>query len=128
MSNDLFEASVFDKLSRFVKRVRRTAYSDSSFNEDVLKGVLKFNTIRSKDPHVKITQSEHGYDVRLSRTHVAFDFCNYLQEDNEDANFIFTNDLMEFEPEEELIHKSKIPLWVICPLQGGNRVLIKRAW
>lgn len=125
---DLFEASVFNKLSRYLKKVRRTAYSDSNFTAEVIKSVLKFDGIKSRDPQAKIIQNEFGYDVRLSKPHLAFDFCNYLKEDNQDVNIMFTNDLLEFEPEEELIHKSKIPLWVICPLKGGSRVLIKRAW
>lgn len=125
---DLFEASVFDKLSRYIKKVRRTAYSDSNFTAEVIASVLNFNGIKSRDPQAKIIQNEFGYDVRLSKPHLAFDFCNYMREDNQDVNIMFTNDLLEFEPEEELIHKSKIPLWVICPLEGGSRVLIKRAW
>lgn len=128
MSQDLFETSVFERLSKFIKKVRRTAYSDAKFSAEVFESVLKFDNIKSKDPAIKIFQTEHGYDVRLTKPHLAFDFCKYMQDDNQDVNFMFTNELLEFEPEEELIHKSKIPLWVICPLKGGNRVIIKRAW
>lgn len=126
--SDIFEAAVFNKLSQFVKRVRRTACPESDFASEVVASVLKFDAIKTRDPEAKVYQTEHGYDVRLSRPHLAFDFCEYMREENQDVNLIFTNDLLEFEPEEELIYKSKIPLWVICPLQGGNRVLIKRAW
>lgn len=125
---DIFEASVFNKLSKCVKKVRKTACPESEFASEVFASVLKFETLKSKDPQVKIYQTEQGYDVRLSRPHLAFDFNTLMQEDNKDVNLLFTNELMEFEPDEELIHKSKVPLWVICPLQGGNRVLIKRAW
>ena len=125
---DAFDSAVFHNLSRFIKKIRHTACPESEFDSAVVNSVLKFDAIKSRDPKVKIIQTENGYDVRLSKTHIAFDFCNYMQEDNQEVNLLFTNDLLEFEPEEELIHKSKIPLWVICPLQGGNRVLIKRAW
>lgn len=125
---DRFETDVFSNLSRYMKRVRKTACPESDFDSAVVDSVLKFDPILKRDPAAKVIKTDTGYDVRLSRTHVAFDFCNYLKEDNKDVNIVFTDDLLEFEPEEELIHKSKIPLWVICPMQGGNRVLIKRAW
>lgn len=125
---DFFDDAVFGKLSRFIKQVRRTAYSDSNFSTEVVESCLKFDALKQRDPQARIFQTEQGYDIRLSKSHLAFDFCNYMQEDNQDVNLIFTNDLLEFEPDEELMHKSKIPLWVICPLQGGSRVLIKRAW
>lgn len=128
MSTDLFESSVFNKLSTFIKKVRKTAYSDANFSNEVISKALNFDSLKKQDPSVKITQNENGYDVRLSRPHLAFDFSTMMQEDNQDVNLMFSNDLLEFEPEDELIHKSKIPLWVICPLEGGNRVLIKRAW
>lgn len=126
--SDIFESSVFNKLSKAIMQKRRTAFSDANFSAEVFSNVLKFNALKKIDPSAKIIQNESGYDVRLSKPHVAFDFCELMREDNEDINLCFSEDLLEFKPEEELIHKSKIPLWVICPLEGGSRVLIKRAW
>lgn len=126
--SDLFESSVFNKLSKSFMKKGRTAFSDANFSAEVFSNVLKFDALKKKDPSLKIVQNEMGYDVRLSKPHVAFDFCELMKEDNEDVNLCFSDDLLEFEPEEELIHKSKVPLWVICPLEGGTRVLIKRAW
>ncbi|MFA5071359.1 MAG: hypothetical protein WC511_03260 [Candidatus Pacearchaeota archaeon] len=129
MSQDLFESSVFNKLNNCIRKVKRVAYSDEKFSSEIVSNVLKFDALKKKDPKAKIFQTMDGtYDIRLSRPHIAFDFSTLMQEDNQDVDLMFTDDLLEFEPEDEMIHKSKIPLWVICPLEGGNRVLIKRAW
>ena len=127
---DPFESIVFDTLEKSIQRVRRKAFRDSqSFESAVTSNLLKFGGLRQRDPRIRISSAVDGsYDLFFSQPHLSLSINDLLKEDNPDTNFLFEEDLANFEPDEDLIYKSKIPLWVICPLEQGKRVSIKRAW
>jgi hypothetical protein len=129
-SSDLFEDQVFEGLT--AKR-KRTAAVDHDFN------TLVFTTAKEK-AGVQVQETDKGYLVTFgraatasggrqrvgSRQVTARQVAAYIASDNP-VNLKFTDDYFYFEPEEGLIHKSKLPLWVVRPV-GGNAVAIIRTW
>ena len=123
--NEIFEDKVFDEFGKgFRKRKKLACYTQKSFSEEVNFNLLKFDTLKKKDSKAKIVATDYGYSVKLSRPHLAFNMCSILAEDNMDLNF--TQELMEYDPDEELIRKSAVPLWVVK--SKGNNVMIQRIW
>lgn len=130
MGQDIFESCVFRRINKGFKRAKHTAFSfDSSrFDTEVTKNLLNFGALRERDKKASIVQMGKGYTVRLSKPHLAFDMENLLSRSNPGIDLRFSEDLLEYEPDEELVLKSKIPLWVIKPMDGGNTVSIQRVW
>lgn len=126
---DIFESLVFKNLEKKIRQIRHQAFStESSFENEVANSMLNLNGLRTHDAKAVICQNELGYDVKFSKSHLAFNFIDLMKKDNPDVNMMFTDDLLNFEPNEDLIYKSKVPLWVVCPLEAGKRVVIKRVW
>lgn len=123
-----FDNAVFNNLNKGFKKRKHISFAHSeSFEEEVQRNLLKFDTLKKKDPKAKITRTAYGYSVNFSKQNLALDLIQLLAEDNKDVDLQFSQDLLEFEPDEELIHKSKVPLWVIKPV-SGNKVMIQRAF
>lgn len=129
-SSDLFEDQVFEGLT--AKR-KRTAAMDHDFN------TLVFTTAKAK-AGVEVKETRNGYLVTFgrqtaasggrqrvgSRQITARQVAAYIASDNP-VKLKFTDDFFYFEPDEDLIHKSKLPLWVVRPV-GNNTVSIERTW
>jgi hypothetical protein len=91
----------------------------------VNKNFLKFEGLLKKDIKAHITYIGDHYNVKLSKPHLAYNMVNILSEHNPELKF--TEDLLGYEPDEDLIMKSKFPLWIIKSI-GVNSVSIKRIW
>ena len=124
--DNIFEEKFFEKASKGFKQVKKVSdyTSTSTFEQKVNENIINFNSLYEKDKKAKVVNTVYGYSVKLSKPHLAFNLHSILAEDNLDLSF--TQDLLEFDPDEELIKKSKIPLWVVKP--KGNKVFIKRVW
>jgi hypothetical protein len=129
MSQDIFEKCVFQKINEGFKNKKYNAFSSgSNFDEEVTKNLLNFEGLRKKDVKASITQTEKGYKILLSKPYLAFNLKDILSQNNPGIDLRFSEDLLEYEQEDDLILKSKIPLWVIKPTSGGNVVSIQRVW
>lgn len=130
MNQDIFENCVFKKIKRGFKKKRHVALSFESdnFNVEVTKNLLNFKDLKLKDIKADITQTKGGYNIKLSKPHLAFDMRSILRRGNPGIDLKFSEDLLEYERDDDLILKSKIPLWVIKPMDGGNVVSIQRVW
>lgn len=130
MAQDVFEKCVFGKMSKGFKKKRHTAFSFGSdnFETEITKNLLNFSGLRKKDKQASICSMDKGYQIKLSKPHLAFDMQEILSKNNPGIDLKFSEDLLEYDPDEELILKSKVPLWVIKPMKGGNVVSIQRVW
>jgi hypothetical protein len=128
--NDIFETCVFSKIKKGFRKRKHTALSFDSveFNQEVDNNLLNFDDLRKRDKSAKIVQMQKGYMVKLGKSHLAFDMGSILSDKNPGVDLRFSEDLLEYEPDEELIVKSKVPLWVIKPIEGGSTVSIQRVW
>jgi len=127
---DVFEDTVFDSLDSGFQKKSHTAFSGkSSFEDRVAETMLSFDSLKKKDPRAIIKCHKAGkYEIQLSRQHLALSMKEIVAFDNSNIELMFSDDLMQFEPDEDLIIKSKVPLWVIKPMAGGSKVVIQRMW
>lgn len=130
MHDRVFEDCFFNRVKRGFHKKRHNAFSSdvSNFEEEVNKNILNFKELKRKDPKVKVTQVNRGYKVKLSKPHLAFSINELLSGDNPDIDLSFSEDLLEYTPDDELVKKSKVPLWIIKPVDGGSSVYIQRLW
>jgi len=131
MSYDsIFEKCFFNSTDKCFRSKKHEAFSFGSdkFEDEVRSNLLNFDNLKSKDCNARITQVGGGYQVKLSRPHLAFSMKDLLSESNPGIDLKFSEDLLDYEPDEDLIIKTKIPLWVIKPMAGGNTVSIQRVW
>lgn len=128
--DDVFNRCVYGNICKGIKKRKHTAFSSDSFkfDEEVTKNFLNFGNLRKKDKKADIVKMRGGYKVKLSKPHLAFNLKSILSAGNPGIDLKFSEDLLEYEPDEELIVKSKVPLWVIKPAGGGNTVSIQRMW
>lgn len=119
--DDMFENTFFEASAP--GRTRRASVATTDKRTE-----LRFTTAKAHIRGVTITPTERGYIVRTAgRQHIAFsDLRQYLMADNR-VDLKFSDELMAFEPGEDLIKKSKVPLWVVKPL-GEGTVAIERVW
>lgn len=122
----LFEDAVFSKISSGKSRTARQN-ADTQFEDLVARELLNFTALRTADRNLRVAATEYGYRVDFSRSRVAFDFMSLMAQDNPEINLEFTEDLLNYKPDEELVRKSKVPLWVIQQI-GPRSVIIKRMW
>lgn len=127
---DAFERCVFNKINKGFKKKKHTAFSSTSakFDEAVTENLLNFDALLKQDKGASITQMQCGYKVKLTKPHLAFNMQGLLQDSNPGIDLRFSEDLLDYEPDDELIVKSTVPLWVIKPAGGGNTVSIQRMW
>ena len=124
----IFEDTVFGKMDQSKKHINHVAIQSSvDFEETVASNLLKFDLLREFDKGVRIISTDKGYDIRLKKHYKSFDLASLFNRDNAGVEFKFDEDVINFEPDEEMMFKSKVPLWVIKPI-SGNRVLITRMW
>jgi predicted GH43/DUF377 family glycosyl hydrolase len=127
--DSIFEETVFKKIKKTFRQRKHVACPDEGFEAEVQKNALSFAAFKKRDPRVKIASIEDGYDVVFSEDHLAFDLASLIMESNPNINLKFSQDLLDFEPEEELVMKSKVPLWIIEHVgPSKKRVQIKRVW
>jgi hypothetical protein len=128
--DDIFEKCFFSKIKKGFRKKKHTALSFDSteFNQEVSNNLLNFEDLRKKDKKASIVQMKKGYRVKLSKPHLAFNMGAILSHSNPGIDLKFSEDLLEYEPDEELIVKSSVPLWVIKPVDGGSTVSIQRVW
>jgi hypothetical protein len=125
--NEIFEDIVFDSM---YSKKSKTASNNVSvdFGSEVKKNILKFDSVFKKKRTARVIPVNSGeYRVNGLDQVLAYGFLETIKGDNQNVNFEFTEDLMNFEPDEDLVKKSKVPLWVIQPLNSQS-VLIKRVW
>lgn len=128
--DDAFERCVFNKMDKGFKKKKYTAFSSTSvkFDEAVTENLLNFDALLKQDKGASITQMQRGYKVKLTKPHLAFNMQGLLESSNPGIDLRFSEDLLDYEPDDELIVKSSVPLWVIKPTSGGNTVSIQRMW
>jgi hypothetical protein len=126
---DIFENCFFSNIKKGIKRKKCTAFSSENINfeKEINRNLLKFEALLQKDPKVKIVQMGDQYKVKLSKAHLAFNMADILLKSNPEVDLKFSEDLLEYNPDEDLMMKSKMPLWIIHP-NGNNSVSIKRMW
>lgn len=87
---------------------------------------LNVGVLRKFDSGVKIRQGRAGLiHVRTAFHPMVIAGVNYLNSMHPGHNIRMTEDILAFEPDEELINMSENPLWVIQPEDEFN-VKIKR--
>lgn len=123
MTSLLFEDAIFDRLARSRSR---TARSSESFQDIISHEMLNFTQLLARDRSTRIRSHERGYRVDFSNR-IALDFIDLLTADNPAVNLEFTQDLLNYQPNADLIKKSKVPLWVIKQV-GPQSVTIQRMW
>ena len=87
--------------------------------------MLSFNGLMAADKGARVVAFERGYRVELTNQRIAFDMSglkSLLARDNEGVDLSFSDELATYEPEDGLLRKSKVPLWVLRPV--GNRVVL----
>jgi hypothetical protein len=135
---DVFDAAVFGKLT--APRAATASLKPEGGQEiepqgsdiDALihQSMLSFNGLLASDKAARIHAFERGYRVELGSQRLAFDmgsFRKLLEDDNEGVDLAFSDELATYQPEEGLVRKSKVPLWVIRPV-GTKVVTIQRIW
>lgn len=130
-----FEDSVFSNIQSSSKMTEEGRKSQAkgiglTFSKDPISvlqaNTLNFNSIRGFDKKMSFHQKENGYSVKLSRAFSLDSLVGYLKKDN-NIDLTFDPSMQSFEPEEGLVMKSKIPLWVISKT-SPKEVFIKRIW
>lgn len=128
--NELFEDSFFESTGMGHHTASAPAITSAAEMEGTVRGQLqlRFTTAKAKMRDLIIEERPDGYVLRsASMRRIGFsDLSKYLQADNQ-VNLTFSEELMNFEPDEELVHKSKMPLWVCKPMTDGS-VAIQRVW
>lgn len=115
--------------------MREGQFEDSVFG--TLARAEKLNTapLLKAIPNVKIAKQGDDYVVTLPRTRTASRsktaWMNFLSDslgsDPLNGRLVIQDDLRNFEPNEEMIFISKVPLWGI-EASGANTFKIKRLW
>lgn len=124
----IFEDTVFGKMSQGQKQIKHTAiHEDVNFEERVAAGLLNFDSLRAADKGARVMAVGGSFDIRLKRNYKALDLAQLIGQDNAGVELKFDSDMIGFNPDEDMLFKSKIPLWIIKPI-SNNRVLITRAW
>ena len=146
--SDIFDEAVFGTLQRRAAprsaRASLPGYQDApgadvpeaqrtDFDCLVNQGLLTLTALLNADKATRVQGFERGYRIELGSalaTRIAFDrrsFKSLIEADNPDVDLTFSDDLVNFEPEPDLVKKSKVPLWVLSPL-GSKTILLKRIW
>lgn len=125
--NKIFEDAVFDGMRHKKSKTAKQSVG-VDLGSEIKKNVLRFDTVFKKKRTARVVPVDSGeYRVYGLDKVLAYGFLETIKDDNRNVNFEFTEDLMNFEPDEDLVKKSKVPLWVIQPLNAQS-VLIKRIW
>lgn len=127
-SSTHFEDTVFDQLAPRRKFHARTAARGGLVTAR-LQDVLQFTTLRAADRECRIVQLADDptmYRVNL-HPRTAARLADFLQTDNPEIDLDFADSLLNYTPTPDLIHRSRVPLWVIQRL-GPTSVAIKRIW
>lgn len=131
--NDVFDAAVFGTMLA----PRRAAASQGELSPAdrqrtdldslIHESMLNFSSLMAMDKTARIDNLDQGYRVEFGNMRVAFDFKNMMEQDNQGVDLAFSDELAGYQPEEGLVRKSKVPLWVLRPM--GNKVMvIQRIW
>ena len=126
----VFEETVLGKMNKSKKQRGHVATPVSDcldFEERVAHSLLKFDSLKKADSRANIIQIDNGYDIRLSGSYLSFDLAGILSQDNPGIELKFDEDAVGFEPDDEMVFRSKMPLWAIKPV-SNNRVIITRMW
>lgn len=134
--HDIFDDAVFSSMLEPRRAIASHASGENpaaperqTMDIDTLihQSMLNFTGLMAADKGARVVAYERGYRVEFGSQRMAFDFRSLMQEDNEGVDLAFSDELAGYEPEEGLVRKSKIPLWVLRPV--GNRVVvIQRVW
>lgn len=123
MTRDPFEDSVFHSLSA----KPRTASARPLDTAAALTERLNFASLEQRCGRVHVAFVDNAYHVQLPQRQLMSDVQAFLAQDNPEINLDFTEDMYNYEPNEDLIRKSPMPLWVIKPT-GDRSVTIQRIW
>ena len=134
--NDLFDAAVFSPLlaPRAAQASAGSGQASSRQEGDldalIHQSMLDFSSLMAADKSTRVHAFDRGYRVELGNQRIAFDmgsFKSLLEHSNQGVDLTFSDDLASYQPEEGLVRKSKVPLWVLRPV-GGSVVVIQRVW
>lgn len=123
---DPFEEAIFTGLANTSARTaKKTAPLDLTAR---LQPALSFDHLKqAAHGRIRVAFTESGYHINLGTQMIAADLRKLLAQDNPGIQLEFTEDFNNYEPNPDLIKKSKVPLWVIKPT-GTQSVLIQRMW
>jgi len=123
-----FENDVINSLTELsFPNQKRKSYSNTPLTK-VQYSRLKFSSLKSTDPTVRIQNKGSGYEVKFNAHKTSYiDLKQIFSAENETQDFVFEEEYLNFTPDDTLIKKSTVPLWVIKPL-SSNKVYIQRAW
>lgn len=143
LSLDPFEEAVFGSLAAAVRRsaVASLPGRDSKpadapeaqradFDALLHQSMLNFTALLHADQSTRIHALDRGYRVELGSMRLAFDASSLrslMAADNPGVDLAFDDEMVNFEPEADLVKKSKVPLWVLRPV-GAKTILIQRIW
>lgn len=127
-----------DMLTRWVEsqlsedpKVRRTA-SAAAANAfptgvlDIRASRLNFDALKAKDPTLTVRAGMGGLiNVSTKRIPLVADGINRLQTEHPAHKLIMTEDILSYEPDEDLIFMSVNPIWIVQP-KDDFAVSIKR--
>jgi hypothetical protein len=130
-ASELFEDSFFASAGKADHTAAGIAIRPAGEMDMLASGktALRFTTAKAKIRGLKVTATDKGYLISAPKGGLlrqAFDLGKYIMADNQ-MKLKFSEELMNFEPDEELIHKSKVPLWVLKSNPNGS-VSIERTW
>jgi hypothetical protein len=136
MPNDLsgpeqdFEAAFFEELAEKTASLTPHVAACGEFcAKSHIHTSLRFTTPKAKLPGLKIQLIDDGYKLSgtrgLLRIAASGNLRRWIFADNIDLSF--DEEMLAYEPEDELIKKSKVPLWILKGSPDGS-VAIKRVW
>ena len=123
-----FEDAVFTALKGSTFKKKRYACPvQDSVEELVLEECMNLSKLSKKSSIRKVSNTE--FQIAFEESVFASELMSSLSQENPAKEFVFSNDYLNFTPDEALIKKSKVPLWVISPDNKNNTsVTIKRVY
>ena len=90
---------------------------------------LIFTTAKAKIRGLKVTERDGSYVLSAPHGLIrqASSLYRFIQADNGMVPLNFDDGLIDYEPEQGLIHRSSVPLWVLRASKDGT-VVISRVW
>lgn len=131
LHDDIFEEIAFRRMGRGVNQKSKAAAAVCAeqliFEDEVNKNMLNFDSLRKVDKSAIITHTANGYRIVSKQGFLSLNIQELMMQDNPGIDLSFSPDMLDFEPDQEMIRKSTVPLWVIKQMNPGH-VLIQRTF
>lgn len=90
---------------------------------------LRFTTAKRKIKGLKVSETNEGYLLSAPQGLIrkASSLFRYIVADNGMVPLDFDDDLVGFEADDELTHRSSVPLWILKANHDGT-IAISRIW